>query len=914
MPAKRVEHLIDVERIPTLPLVAMEVIRLMEGEASTFDTIGELIKNDQVLTAKILKYANSAHLGARRTISTIPHAISTAGLNAVRSVVLSVAVFDTFSDVFTNHRQSLVNFWLHSVGVAVTAEVLAGRMGYPAPEEAYVGGLIHDLGKLVCFMEFPDEFAELCRQLAKQGSLATKGPTALDLEQHLLGLTHIDAGRVIGGQYGFPDFLRRVMWLHHQPVVEPIQPVRDSLPQLVRFADVLCVTHHVGYSYFLGADTTCHENYHYSLENLARLHHFEAEDIREMMAEVHQRVETVSTVLGCWDDQAYWRLVGSANIALGEMGQEAERENQELTATNRVLNEVCQLPAKIYPGQTLVDAVRAVADCTSRAFGIDRCLCLLLDGESGSYVGCSLDGGSYHNFELPVDFHDRENDHEASSSLEKEAVNRLGQVRHDLLHGRTENSRMLNIITGSSFMATFFTAGESSRWRREDVLGELVVDFGTGQGQNRSRQSLARDFEVMASAAGTALERLLLEKDLLAQSREMAETSRKMEESQHQMFQSYRLATVGRLAAGAAHEINNPLTIVSLNLQLLKRLLGETAENKDVQDRLKVLAEQEGRISAIIQDLMDFARPSEPSFAPVDPGDFVGRALSLVIGKEKLAEVELDNRIKGELPLVLVDQKQLEQVFVNLLLNADQAMADGGSLVVDGETDADSVVITITDSGQGIAREDIGKIFDPFFTTREEGEGTGLGLAVAHSIVEHNGGRMRVASQEGHGTTFQVILPRDKTGPLREMKEVMEAPEPVPEPAPEPSVVDPRLLVIDDERVLNDILQETLRAAGYKVDGAYDGFEGIEKLRQRPYELVLLDIRMPRRDGLDVLKVVKDDYPDCKVIIITGLASLPEIKETVRLGAYACLKKPFLLDRVLEIIDKAMAGRGRANG
>lgn len=913
MPAKRVEHLIDVEQIPTLPSVAMEAIRLMEGEASNFDTIGDLIKNDQVLTAKILKYANSAHLGARRTISTIPQAISAAGLNAVRSVVLSVAIFDTYSEVFVNHRQSLVNFWLHSVGVAVTAEALAARMGYPAPEEAYVGGLIHDLGKLVCFMEFPDEFPELCRQLARQGSFTTKGSTALDLEQQLMGMTHIDAGRVIGGQYGFPDFLRRVMWLHHQPVVEPIQPVRDALPQLIRFADVLCVTHHVGYGYFLGTDSTCHENYHYSLENLARLHHFEPDDIRELMAEVHQRVETVSTVLGCWDEQAYWRLVGSANIALGEMGQEAEKENQELAATNRVLNEVCQLPVKIYPGQTLTDAVLAVADCASRAFGVDRCLCLLLDAEDGSYVGCSLDGGSYHNFELAADLQDPENNDGAGSILEKEAVSRLGQVRHDLLHGRAENSRMLNIITGSSFMATFFTAGESSRWRRQEVLGELVVDFGrSGEVQSRSRQTLARDFEVMATAAGTALERLLLEKDLLTQSREMAETSRRMEESQHQMFQSYRLATVGRLAAGAAHEINNPLTIVSLNLQLLKRLLGETAENEDVQGRLKVLAEQEGRISAIIQDLMDFARPSEPSLAPVDPGEIVGGALALVTGKEKLVEVEIDNRIKGEMPLVLADHKQLEQVFVNLLLNADQAMVDGGSLLVEGTADADSVVIKVTDSGQGIAKEDIGKIFDPFFTTRAEGEGTGLGLAVAHSIVEHNGGGMQVSSKEGHGATFQVIFPRDKTSPLREMKESIQLE--MTEPEPEPRVADPRLLVIDDERVLNDILQETLRSAGYKVDGAYDGFEGIEKLQKRSYQLVLLDIRMPRRDGLDVLKIVNEDYPDCKVIIITGLASLPEIKETVRLGAYACLKKPFLLDRVLETIDAALSGRRMTNG
>jgi DNA-binding NtrC family response regulator len=164
---------------------------------------------------------------------------------------------------------------------------------------------------------------------------------------------------------------------------------------------------------------------------------------------------------------------------------------------------------------------------------------------------------------------------------------------------------------------------------------------------------------------------------------------------------------------------------------------------------------------------------------------------------------------------------------------------------------------------------------------------------------------MRVSSEIGKGSTFVVSLPMDKGSRLRELKGILKTKKK--EAGKSVAEEKTRLLVIDDERVLNDILQETLRVAGYQVEGAYDGVEGIEKLRHQKYHLVLLDIRMPRKDGLDVLKFIKREYPDVKVIIITGLASLPEIKETVKLGAFACLKKPFLLDRVLETIENALA-------
>ncbi len=155
----------------------------------------------------------------------------------------------------------------------------------------------------------------------------------------------------------------------------------------------------------------------------------------------------------------------------------------------------------------------------------------------------------------------------------------------------------------------------------------------------------------------------------------------------------------------------------------------------------------------------------------------------------------------------------------------------------------------------------------------------------------------------GEGSTFSVRLPIDHGVQLRDLKKAVDQKTVRGDDLHEIC----RILIIDDERLLNEMLQECLKAAGYDVDGAYDGVEGIGMLRYQKYHLILLDVRMPRKDGLEVLKFVNREFPDIPVIIVTGLASLQEIKDTVKMGAFACLKKPFVLEKVLRTVNKALA-------
>ncbi|MDD5757706.1 MAG: HDOD domain-containing protein [Desulfobulbaceae bacterium] len=896
---------IDIDSIPTLPAIAMEAIRLMEGDQSNFNSIADLLKNDQVLSGRILHYANSAFVGARTEITTISRAISLLGFTTVRSIILSVAVFDCFSGQLASRREELVKFWLHSIGVAATAEILAGKLGFTQPDEAYLAGLVHDIGKLVCFLHLPEGFMKVCQELERQGNYGIESPLALEVEEEVMGLTHTEVGKLVAEQWLFPAGLVKAMWLHHQPVFATIKPAPENLHQLVRFADVLCVAHSIGSSYFLSANAYDHQHYHFALENLLLHHQLAPADLEEIVNQVLVRVDEMATILGINDADKYRSLVSSANQSLGHMSLDLNQRNRELLQANRVLDATYSMTRRLRSGLTTGEAIQEVLAGAREAFGVSRCLCMVVDAKRGVFVGQISTATGTEGFESPLNGETRPNAQTCrNADLEAEAIQRLKQATLQFEQGDLIESGVADILAGSEFLASFFIADKRANGRRERVIGELMLDF---QGIDRGvggMEALTRNFQVLATAAANGIERILLEKDLHAQAKEMAETSRKMEESQRQLFHSHRLASVGRLAAGAAHEINNPLTIISLNLQIMDRLLTQDGTNlQEIRNRLKVISGQEQRISKIIGELMGFARPTQPMLESTDVSRIMNAVLMVIGDRVSMVKIKVDNQIPVDLPNVYVDAGQIEQVFMNLLINANHAMPDGGVLTLRAEVDHNNrVSLAISDTGTGIAKENIGKIFDPFFTTKKEGEGTGLGLAICHSIVEHNGGALQVRSEVGVGSTFIVRLPIDQGSRLQTMKKAVDQKRTFTS-----SEEVCRILVVDDERLLNEMLQECLRAAGYDVDGAYDGVEGIGQLRYKKYHLLMLDIRMPRKDGLEVLKFVKDEYPEMPVIIVTGLASMEEIKATIKNGAFACIKKPFQLDKVLTKVSEALA-------
>jgi signal transduction histidine kinase/HAMP domain-containing protein len=253
-----------------------------------------------------------------------------------------------------------------------------------------------------------------------------------------------------------------------------------------------------------------------------------------------------------------------------------------------------------------------------------------------------------------------------------------------------------------------------------------------------------------ASQAGIAVEKAILEERLLEYSREL---ERKVEERTRQLLHAERLATIGTLASGVAHEINNPTTSIMLDAE---RLRDEALSDGEVREIAKEIVRQVERIQKITRSLLMFSRHAEIEAREVDLNQIIEESLAVL--KPKLKNVRVEKRL-GKLPSIRGDPAQLQQVFVNLILNAVQAMPKGGRLTVETRREGGEAVALISDTGVGIPKEHLNRIFDPFFTTKKVGEGTGLGLSICLGIVERHNGKIRVKSKVGEGTTFTVCLP-----------------------------------------------------------------------------------------------------------------------------------------------------------
>ena len=375
-----------------------------------------------------------------------------------------------------------------------------------------------------------------------------------------------------------------------------------------------------------------------------------------------------------------------------------------------------------------------------------------------------------------------------------------------------------------------------------------------------------------------------------------------------QLLQAEKMAALGQTISGVAHELNNPLaTILSSAERLVQTSSGES------QRGVKVILGEAERAARIVRNLLTFARKRQSTRSMVDLNQIIEQTIALRAYGQRVANIEVITALASGLPQIFADAHQIQQVLLNLTINAEQAMlaANGrGTLVVrtwhDGERDA--VVIEVTDDGPGVPADMQTKIFDPFFTTKEVGKGTGLGLTVAYAIVQEHAGRIRVqssalagagANASGSGTSFLVELPVT----------VSEGPARRPRPANAPSIETlrgSRILLVEDERALATAVAEALTDAGLKVDHAGDGEEAFVRVRQTNYDAVICDLKMPRVDGMMLYRAIAAATPTLarRVIFVTGDVAGTDAERFLDESGCRWLAKPFrLADLLLTLRD-----------
>jgi two-component system NtrC family sensor kinase len=367
------------------------------------------------------------------------------------------------------------------------------------------------------------------------------------------------------------------------------------------------------------------------------------------------------------------------------------------------------------------------------------------------------------------------------------------------------------------------------------------------------------------------------------------------------LMESDRLAAVGELVAGVAHEVNNPLSSISAFAQLLLRESGLTPAQRD---SIEVIRAETVRASQVVKDLLAFARRSEPQREPLDLNGVLQRTLRLRAYQLSSNRIGVETDFAAELPAVIGDARQLQQVCLNLVTNAIQAMATlgGGTLFVTTRADGQHVTMEMRDTGPGIPDPVKAHIFEPFFTTKEEGEGTGLGLSVSYGIVTAHGGVIDVPTTSSAGTVFRVVLPA-ALAPTSGDERASSVGLPLRSP-----LAGIRLLFVDDEPMLRSSMQAFGDLRGITVLTARDGIEALEMARTQSVDAIVCDLRMPGMDGPAFHERLRHERPGlaARTVFITGdVVTQPSRSAPIR---QPVLAKPFAFEKLEETLVSLIRG------
>lgn len=374
---------------------------------------------------------------------------------------------------------------------------------------------------------------------------------------------------------------------------------------------------------------------------------------------------------------------------------------------------------------------------------------------------------------------------------------------------------------------------------------------------------------------------------------------------EHQLREAEKLSALGRLIASVAHELNNPVAVIAGYCQLLAKRPG--IDDRTRQDFAKVVQESQ-RASKIVRNLLTFSRPRDPEKTTVDINQLVASVLAERGPELQAGNLRLEQRLATQLPKTKADSAQIEQVINNLLTNAIQAQpltsGQPGRIEITTHEYGAYIRITVADAGPGIAPNVLSKIFEPFFSTRPPGQGTGLGLTIAHAILEEHHGKIWVQSEVGKGAKFFVELP------IIACTEDDEPPAAT-TPQADPDASQYRLLVVDDEPGISAVLRESLSARGYTVDTAASGTEALRCLAGNRYDLIITDLRMLDMDGEKLYHAVREQNADLasRIIFLTG--------DTISSGARSFLdwtgnrwfSKPFQISALEQVVQNFLRER-----
>lgn len=455
------------------------------------------------------------------------------------------------------------------------------------------------------------------------------------------------------------------------------------------------------------------------------------------------------------------------------------------------------------------------------------------------------------------------------------------------------------IFLGSA-VVLFFINRVTQPLRQLHAAAEAV---GRGDFSQRVNILSKDEFGELGHAFNQMTENIELSQSKLKQTVETLKTT------QSQLIQSEKLSAVGEFVAGVAHELNNPLAAVMGFSEMLK--------NADVGEKharhLELIFKSAERCQKIVKSLLSFARRAAPERKPVGVNKLIEDVLEMIAYPLRTSNVKVVTQFATKLPVVLADGHQVQQVVLNIINNARQAIESStgsGRITITTNNDARWVRIIIADNGPGISAENLKRIFDPFFTTKEVGKGTGLGLSLCYGMIREHGGNILVNSWPGEGASFTIELPvadeaawfetsfHTKTITATHKPEIAEG-------------AGKKILVVDDEDSLLHMIREELTTHKYQVVTVSNGESALNEVRRQKFDAIVCDLKMPGLNGRQVYERLREENPEAsqRMLFVTGDIIGDPLRNFLEAEKRPCLSKPFSLSDLRQAVKETLQSR-----
>jgi signal transduction histidine kinase/HD-like signal output (HDOD) protein len=745
---RKIEVLLDkVDQLPTLPGVARHLLSLLLTDHADRRDIQFAVEADAALSAKVVRMAvELGHPAA--SVTSIEAAFDAVPLDVLTADLLSLEVLDDG----IRRDLGLTRLWRHSLAAGMAAQILASRLGTVRPEACLLAGILHDIGQIALATLMPRAYGQVLE------SAEAGGTDLAAAEREILGIDHAVFGKHLAQRWGFSEDLQNVIWLHHQaqvPVTD--RPGSGKLAQVVRLADLIVVQEGFGFR----ASEPSPGGIAEAAERLG-LSSASAEQVgRQVASAFAMNAQPV----GLEDEPPLaelWPLISAANARLGRIHRTACLGLGRLEAQTRRADLLIRLGDGLSRCRTTREVLETASRSAHDALGITVVAAYVVGREADYVEGirCSQEGAAEEHFlyalkegegldALSPPLRPAGAEAAPSASLGAGAEPILGvPVRAERQEGWLFERLGPRVGPGP-----FYTIAMSAEERK---VGGLVYSLREG-GHTLSTQE-SSELAALASMAGAALGRVQAEADLVSLSEELAEANRTLAATEENRLRRENVTSMSEMAAGAAHEINNPLAIISGRAQQL-------ADDEAAPERrqaLQTIIQQADRISEIISELRLLACPPAPGFQTVD---------AAALAREAAAEFQAAGaapavRVEVEAPQapvpVRVDPKQLTATLKELIRNAVAACSgqEGATVrvAVQPVPAQGAVRVVVADNGPGMDAKVRARAFDPFYTGREAGRRKGLGLPRAYRTIQVNGGQMSLESAPGRGTTVRVVL------------------------------------------------------------------------------------------------------------------------------------------------------------